>query len=229
MADRDAYIALVTSLPRPERLFFAKQPPLSRLRLDRRLSDLTPEDRETLRRIEHLLSWSNYGMEADASVSAARVAAALDGLESATLRAIIEERVDLRTVVAALRIRARGDGPPPGQWSASRLTRHLAENWRDPVFRLDRRLPWLPQAAKLLEARDPLGLERHMLDVTFRQLQRHGARHFFDFEAVVIYVLKWNIFERWSRSDARAAARRFERLADEALASFDEDDLRGAA
>ena len=229
MSDRDAYIALVTSLPSSERLFVAKQPPLSRLRLDRRLAELTPKDRGRLRRIEHLLSWSNYGMDATEDLSKDRVESALDGLESETLRAIVEERLDLRTVIAALRLRDQGEAPPAPGWSASRLTRYLAENWSDPVFRLDRRMPWLPQAAALLEGHDPLALERHILDVTFRQLQRHGAWHFFDFEAVVIYVLKWNIFDRWARADARAATRRFKALAQDALASFDQRKLREVA
>jgi len=44
MSDPDAYIALISSLPGSGRLFVAKQPPLSRLRLDRRLTALTTED-----------------------------------------------------------------------------------------------------------------------------------------------------------------------------------------
>ena len=38
MVDPDAYVALISSLPSSERLFVAKKPPLSRLRIFRRSS-----------------------------------------------------------------------------------------------------------------------------------------------------------------------------------------------
>ncbi|MCV6597506.1 MAG: DUF2764 family protein [Mangrovicoccus sp.] len=229
MSDPDAYIALVSSLPSPERLFRAKQPPLSRLRLERRLAALSPADRACLAVIEKLMSWTNYEMSDDSAVARARSKAALDGLQSATLQEIVQERMDLRAVIAALRMRRDGQSAPAAPWAQSRLIPHIRANWSDPGFKLETRLPWLKEALALLEKRDPLGLERHMLDVTHRQLQRHGAKHHFDFEAVVIYVLRWDIFDRWAQSDARAAARRFETLAQEALGDFADIDLQGVS
>ncbi|XWN31118.1 MAG: DUF2764 family protein [Devosia sp.] len=228
MSDPDAYITLVTSLPASERLFVAKKPPLSRVRLDRRLSLLTEEDRETLARIESIMSWSAYTMRDTQTVVLARLRAVMAGLTSETLRQILAERMDLRTTIAALRIRRRGNGPPAAPWGPSRLVPHIIANWSDPTFRLERRLPWLPEAVSLLQKDDPLGLERHLLDVTFRQLKRHEARHSFDFEAVVIYVLKWSIFDRWADRDTRAAERRFEALTQHALNGFDGVVLEGA-
>ena len=46
---------------------------------------------------------------------------------------------------------------------------------------------------------------------------RHRAEHQFDFEAVVIYVVKWSIVERWGRYNSAGAARRFEELTESAL------------
>lgn len=227
MADPDAYIALIASLPSSERLFRSKQPPLSRLRLERRLSALTPTDRATLSAIEGTLSWSAYDMDATGADAIARTKALLPKLESETLRAIVMERMELRATIAALRLRARGITPTTA-WGPSRLTRHILANWSDPTFKLDRHMPWLQKVVTLLEADDPLGLERHILEVTFRQLQRHAGRHSFDFEAVVIYVLKWNIFDRWARADARAATSRFESLAQDALGAFSELQREGA-
>jgi len=43
MSDPNVYIMLMSSLPSPEALFLAKRPPLSRLKLDRRLRVLAPE------------------------------------------------------------------------------------------------------------------------------------------------------------------------------------------
>ncbi|MEM6739520.1 MAG: hypothetical protein AAF646_05340 [Pseudomonadota bacterium] len=225
MSDRDSYISLVTSLPGPERLFLAKQPPLSRLRLEKRLASLEPEDRTLLAELEHFMAWGSYSMGDSDQTSITRAKALLSRLESSTLRKIVTERLDLRAAIAGLRMRRRGDPAPTAPWSASRLTRHIVQHWTDPTFELDARLPWIGEALRLLEKQDPLGLERFVLDVTHRQLKRHGARHSFDFEAVVIYVLQWSIFERWARSDGRGASARFESLTRAALADFQALDL----
>ncbi len=229
MSNIDTYIALVTSLPSSERLFAAKQPPLSRLRLERRLSALDPRDQARLEEIERLMSWRDYSMDDGNASGINRAKLALENLNNDTLQNIIMERLDLRTAIAALRMRRRNEAAPVGMWSHSRLTRHIIANWSDPTFKLDTRMPWLRQAATLMENQDPLGLERHVLRTTYDQLKRHGSNHYFDFEAVVIYVLKWNIFDRWARSDEHAATKRFETIAQEALGEFADLTLEGVS
>ncbi len=229
MSDPDAYITLVASLPSSERLFVAKQPPLTRLRLDKRLAGLSPEDRRTLAMVEDVLSWSAYDMSDGADIAIIRTKRALREIAEPTLRAIIEERMDLRTVVAALRMKARGDSAPTGTWGYGRWVNHIAGNWGDPTFRLDASMPWLREAATLMDKNDPQELERFLLGVTFKQLQRHATHHQFDFEAVVIYVLKWNIFDRWAQSDTQAAAKRFSDLSLDALRDFPDLILEGEA
>ncbi|MBY5935032.1 hypothetical protein KUV51_18655 [Tateyamaria omphalii] len=220
MSDPDAYVALVVSLPSSERLFVAKRPPLSRLRLQRRLSALSEDDARTLARIEGLLSWSAYDRGSDLHTLVSRAKVLMADLPQRTLRRIVDERMELRTAMAALRMRQGGAGAPEGAWGYGVWTSHIAANWREPAFGLDRSMPWLRRAGQLLETGDPLALQRHLLDVTFRQLQRHAGRHHFDFEAVVIYVLKWNIFDRWAKADSVAAAQRFTELSEEALQNF---------
>ncbi|WP_052249863.1 DUF2764 family protein [Tateyamaria sp. ANG-S1] len=220
MSDPDAYVSLVASLPSSERLFVAKRPPLSRLRLERRLSALSEGDARTLARIEGLLSWSAYDRGSDLRTLVGRAKAVMTDLPQRTLRRIVNERMELRTAVAALRMRHSGAGAPQGDWGYGVWTSHIAANWGDTTFGLDRSMPWLRQAWQLLEKGDPLALQRHLLDVTFRQLQRHAGRHHFDFEAVVIYVLKWNIFDRWAKADSVAAAQRFTELSEDALRHF---------
>lgn len=222
-------MTLVSSLPSSERLFVAKQPPLTRLRLDTRLAMLEPEDRQTLALVEDVLSWASYELGDGADVATARAKAALRQIKEPTLKAIIEERMELRTVVAAMRMKAAGQGAPTGTWGFGKWTAHMVRNWSDPTFRLDASMPWLREAAKLMGQHNPQELERFLLDVTFKQMQRHAARHQFDLEAVVIYVLKWNIFDRWAQSDATAAAKRFSDLSLEALKDFPDLILEGEA
>lgn len=229
MSDADAYIALVSSLPGSERLFVAKQPPLSRLRLGRRLTALRPEDARVLRLLEHALNWGDYDRDVTDAQAIERCKEALCDIPQPTLRKLLLERMDLRTAVAALRLRKQGGNPAAGTFGMGRWARHIPVNWTDPTFKLDGPMPWIKEAKQLLDAEDPLGLERLLLSVSHKQLKKHAARHFFDFEAVAIYVLIWNIFDRWAQSNAQDAAARFEHLAQQAMVGVAEIDFDGAS
>jgi hypothetical protein len=217
MKTADAYVMLMASLPRAERPFLAKQPPISRLRLDRRLLLLTPEDRALVREIETALDWRSIPIDATDAVVLARAERVLARLDSATLRGVIRDRLEIRTIVAALRRRARGGAPPTGRrWGEGRL-RRIAQSWREPGLGLDRIVPWAAEADRLLRQPDPEALERLILEASFKALQRRAAGHAFDLEAVVIYVLKWAIVDRWASQNREAAARRFDTLTEDGL------------
>lgn len=229
MQDPDAYVALICSLPRSERLFVAKQPPLSRLRLDQRLRALTPDHAETLAMLEHALSWSGYSIDVTDADATERCAATLKKIPQPTLREVFAHRMDMRTAVAALRLRRRGDSQPTGRFGISRWSRHIVQHWNEPQFGLEPVMPWLKEADQFLEKDDPLGLERLLLSESHKALRRYAGRHTFDFEAVALYVLTWNIFDRWAHSNAEDAAKRFEALAQEAMANVAGADTQGAS
>ncbi|MEX0279162.1 MAG: hypothetical protein AB3N19_16695 [Ruegeria sp.] len=228
MSDPDAYIALISSLPGSERLFVAKQPPLSRIRLDRRLSALAAEDAKVLKVLENALNWNAYDMDVTDAQAIERCKQAVKEIPQTTLRKVFMERMDLRTVVAAMRLRKNGGPAPSGAFGVGRWSRHIPANWGDPGFHLETQMPWVKDANQLLDSEDPLGLERLLLSVSHQQLKRHAARHMFDFEAVAIYVLIWNIFDRWAQRNAQDAAKRFEKLAQQAMADVAEVDFEGA-
>ncbi|MFC6669187.1 hypothetical protein [Marinobacterium aestuariivivens] len=79
---------------------------------------------------------------------------------------------------------------------------------------------WLRQAEQLLADDDPVGLERLLLQQVWQQLDRAGQDHWFDFVAVVVYVLRWNLIDRWVGYSAEIAARRFDSLVDSGLGRF---------
>ena len=108
----DTYVMLLTSLPRPGPLFIAKRPPLSRLKLEQRLRVLTPEDAEKLSLIEKVLSWSLLPLSASEEDVLNRGQKAMEQLEDKTLRDIVQTRLEIRTCVAALRRRERGELAP---------------------------------------------------------------------------------------------------------------------
>ena len=64
---------------------------------------------------------------------------------------------------------------------------------------------------------DSLGLERLILQEVWTNLGRHRGEHLFDFEAVVIYALRWHVIDRWTRYDGVIAAERFDQLVEAGL------------
>ena len=213
MSQADAYVMLISSLPNPESLFRAKRPPLSRLKLDQRLRVLTAEDARTLKLVEGALDWRRLPIDAAEGDIIARGRRALAHIDNPTLQRIVRDRLEIRSCVAALRRRARGEGPPLGRpWGFGRWVGHIERNWSDAGFRLDGVFPWLREADGLIRRSDAAALERLLLQQAYRRLQRVAGSHTFDIEAVVIYVLKWNIVNRTTRYNRVAATRRFEAL-----------------
>ena len=214
MSDPDAYIMLISGLPRPEALFLAKRPPLSRLKLDRRLRVLAPEDAKILRLVEDVLNWTALPITMTDAQVVARARSAMQNIENETLRLILRDRLETRTCVAALRRRHRGEqAPAPGTvWGYGRWVTHIARNWNETSFRLEGVFPWVREADRLLKAGDTMALQRLILEQSWKTVRRHAGEHAFDFEAVVIYVLEWDIVDSLVRFDREAAAARFGEL-----------------
>jgi hypothetical protein len=222
MNDPNAYTMLISGLPRPEALFRSKRPPLSRLKLDRRLRVLEAEDAALLARVEQILTWASMPMSMTDEQFIGTVRAAMQTINNETLRLIIRDRLEIRTCMAALRRRHRGEGPPSSAtvWGYGRWLGHIRRNWTEIGFRLDGVFPWLREADKLLKAGDSLAMQRLLLDLVWKNVSRHAGEHEFDFEAVVIYVLKWDVVDRWVRHDCELAAERFEELTETGLGDY---------
>ena len=222
MSDPNAYTMLITGLPRPEALFRSKRPPLPRIKLDRRLRVLTPEDADMLSQVEQILNWSSLPMSMTEARFVARVRDVMQAVDNETLRLIIRDRLEIRTCIAALRRRHRGEMAPSAGtvWGYGRWLGHIRRNWNEASFRLDGVFPWLREADRLLKADDSLALQRLLLDQVWKNVSRHAGEHEFDFEAVVIYVLKWDIVDRWVRHDSVQASERLEEMTEAGLGEF---------
>ena len=192
---------------------------MNRVKLEARLRVLNPEHREILDLVVKALLWFFLPLGLKEEEIIARGRKAMAQIENETLRKIILERLETRTCMAALRRRHSGQtSPPTGRdWGYGRWLNHMARNWSEPSFRLDGVFPWLREADRLMRDGDTLGLERLVLETVWRSLGRHASEHEFDFEAVVIYVLRWSVVARWTLYNGEAASKRFAELVDSAL------------
>ena len=219
MSAVDRYLMLITSLPAHRELFGAKQTPLSRLRLRQRLRLLEPEDAADLRKLAVLTEWSRLGMDEDDEAIARRARDVLPTVANDFVRDLSTWRLEMRTLVAALRRRHAGEGPPARgrAWGFGRWVPHVTRYWGEPNLRLERAFPWLPEARRLLEDGDPVGLERLLLGIVWDHLERVSEGHHFDFEAVVVYCNRWDLVARWTAYQGEAAVARFDELVEAAF------------
>lgn len=210
------------SLPYLGKLFGAKQTPLSRLKLEGRLGMLEERDAELLREIEDVIQWSHQPMDRTDTAIVAAAQRLLERLQSPVLQEVVRFRLEMRTVVAALRRRQGGQTAPRPRpaWGFGPWLGHIQRYWAEPGFRLEGSFPWVREANRLLREADSLGLERLLLETVWIRLGRFAEGHYFDFEAVVLYVLRWNIINRWTTYDGEVAVRRFIELADGGMGEF---------
>ena len=213
---------LIASLPRHGALFGARQTPLSRFRLHQRLGLLDPPDRYLLDRITDLLDWMRHGIGRSDTDILANARDLLPRIASPTLKELVTRRLELRSMVAALRSRRRGEGPPGIEvaWGFGRWIRHLRANWSEPGFRLDHVYPEVQELQRLLQSGDMLVFERTLLGIVWRDLERLSEGHHFDFEAVVIYTLRWDLVYRWTGYEGEAAVVRFDELTERAMSDL---------
>ncbi|PJE80605.1 hypothetical protein CI610_00427 [invertebrate metagenome] len=217
----NAYYTLLTSLPHIDSLFHSKVTPISRIQLDRRLSMLSKQERDVLIRVEQLTHWSHMGTDVDENVLirlATKLQSELPGQE---IRELISWRMDVRTIIAALRRKAQGgQAPAAGRWSFGNRYTYIRLNWNSPTLGLQHAFPWIPKVAECLSKNDHITLEKTLLGTVWHQLDILSSKHRFDFEAVIIYVLRWHLIDRWTRYNSDKALTYFRALTDIALGDF---------
>ena len=222
MANVDRYAMLMTSLPHHGPLFGAKQTPLSRLKLEQRLRVLEEADTVQLQLIEKLLLWGHQPMGVTDEDIVVQARQQVPQIENELLRSIVESTLEVRTFVAALRRRHRdAPAPRPGEiWGYGRWVNQIQRSWTEIAFGLQGAFPWLLEANRLLQQNDAVALERLLLDHAWDTLGRASEGHYFDFEAVVIYLLRWTIISRWTHYNRVAAAKRFGELVEVGMGEY---------
>lgn len=224
------YVTLMSSLPPIGKLFEAKQTPISQLKLDSRLKMLDEKDAILMRQMGSLITWSQQPMARTETQFIQEAQQFLTQVHHPILREIVAYRLDVRTIVIALRRRHRGESTPPtGQaWGVGSWVNYIERHWSEPGLHLEVLFPWVTEANRLLSANDSVGLERLQFAVNWKMLDRVGAGHYFDLEAVVIYLMRWSMVDRWNRYNGEAAVERFRQLVNEGIAEFTDIFAKGA-
>jgi hypothetical protein len=218
-ADTGARYLVLASLPYLPRFDHANRLPIGRETLRARLSLLPVADMQEISLALSLMSWERYPAGRTDAEIVAECGRVMRLTRSEGLRRLTAFRLGMRTIVAALRRRCRGLPPPQRneKWGLGPWVRHIERHYGDPDFGLQHRLPWVPVARRLLEQSDAVELERLLFGLVWAELDRMTAANRFGRKAVLGYVFKWDLLDRWLKDDAASASQRFDALASEAL------------
>jgi hypothetical protein len=218
----DKYITLMASMPALSTPFAAGELPMSRLGLEARLRLLDEDDAQELERIQQVMVWERIDISLPAPEIIRSVDAVMGSLNSETLRTVVRERFELRTVLAALRRRRRGEAAPPTgmAWGYGRHVDHIRRNWTRPHFGLRRAMPWLGEVRELHDVGSTLRLDQVISQVAWQGLITAQRAHEFDFDAVVLYVLRYDMIARWLGRSAEKARKRFDELVATGLGDY---------
>lgn len=183
---------------------------------------LQPHHAKDLVLIENLVHWDRMSIETSDEEMIMRGEQARDQIENEFIKEIVMWRLEMRTAVKALRRRDLGLNAPSvgSKWGFGRWLRYIETHWNEPAFGLDRNFPWISEADKLLKEKNHLALERLLLGQLWDYYGRVAGEHYFDFEAVVVYVLRWDVIDRWARYDSQRAKQRFGKMLDSALGDY---------
>ncbi|XSG83853.1 MAG: DUF2764 family protein [Methylohalobius sp. ZOD2] len=214
------YATLICSLPSHGSLSEIRQTPLSRIRLWQRLKNMLDlEDYRCLVRAVDLLEWHHHPMEESDFDFLERIHREIDHLHHPFLRDLATWRLELRSLVAALRHRNAGlTTPPQVPWGYGRWLPAIRRNWNQEFFGLEKAHPWLKEGHRLLREENAHDFEKLLLKVVWDHLDRLSIDHVFDFEAVTIYVQRWDLIDRWIRYRPAQALDRFDSLVQAGLA-----------
>jgi hypothetical protein len=212
------YYTVVASLPHLPYFAAAERLPLSRLRLEQRLRMLESDETQQIFQAEFLAGWRlPAGKIGSGAAIIAHYKNALQNITEAVLRDYVEYRLDMQTVLAALRLRQAGRDPQhyAGTWGFGRWVKHIEAHWDAADFRLAKVYPWVLDAGSHLAASDALALDRLLMDAVWCKLSRLNDANPFGFEAITAFVFKWDILQAWLLRDTAVAKRRFQILIDE--------------
>lgn len=212
------YYTVVASLPHLPYFADAERLPLSRLRLEQRLRMLDAEETRQVYQAELLAGWRlSADKLAGRGSIAARLKRALSVIDQPVLREFVEFRLDMLTILAALRIRQARINPAQSAdaWGLGRWVKHIETHWESPDFRVGTVYPWVLEAGSYLAASDAVALDRLLMDVVWQRLTRLGDANPFGFEAITAFVFKWDILQSWLLRDAGKSKQRFQKLIDE--------------
>ena len=220
MAHNTTYYTLIGSLPALPRHFEeAERAPISKLGLTERLKMLQPHDAQAIEEMADFLAWERQPLERTDDDVVARFDQFMATVDNRFAQQLIRHAFNVRSLVAALRCRRLKLDPPDG---IEPIASRIARGWSHPDFRMGNEYPWIGEVDAQLNSGAPFDLERTILNIAWRYTRQLADQFHFTFEAVVLYLIRWEVVYRWTQRNATEGQEKFEQLVTEAMGEYAE-------
>ncbi len=223
MAVSRSYYMLVASLPQLPLRFDAGRLPISWATLRERLRMLHPDDSAVTRQIGQYFLWDRQPLDRTDD----EVISSYHELERKSandlVRHLVRSRTEMRLLISAIRRRRSGGGPP--DWvgkirGSETLVSSLKRHWMDPDFQLGMKYRWVEAFTKCYDAGEMLEAQRVVFAERWDDWTRIAEKYTFSFEAIIVYLVRWEIVDRWTSQNAAAGQARFAKLIEETLGEY---------
>lgn len=211
------YFTLISSLPHLPAHFDVDRVPITRRQLLKRLSIIEGDDADDLLQLTDFLSWDRQVTEKTDDEINRDYERLCREIIHPIVREIMQDRVNIRTIVGALRRRRRNQDPPA---AIGPLVPTIRKNWGQPQFGIGLRFAWIEPFETLMESGRAIDAERVLYETMWHRRCRMADRYTFSFEAVLLYLTRWSIIDRWTSRDAEAGLERFDKIIEETLGEY---------
>ena len=216
---RREYYTLIASLPPLKKFDQAERLPINMERLKERLTMLWQEDAKVVDNVASFIIWNRLPMDRSDKEMFDAYKQLVKSIDNPVIKEMINLRIDIRTIVVALRRRYRGLPAPKSDelWGVGRWVLHIEKYWDDQNLRLAAVYPWIPQVREYLENGNALELERLQMNQVWYGVDRLADKNYFGIDVVLSYLFKWDMMQRWLANNVDAAKIRFDELISEAM------------
>ena len=216
---RREYYTLIASLPPLKKFDQAERLPINMERLRERLTILGQEDAKLVDSVASFIIWHRQPMERSDKEMFVVYKQLIESIDNPMIKEMINLRIDIRTIVVALRRRYRGlPAPKSGElWGMGRWVQHIEKYWDDQNLRLAAVYPWIPQVREYLENGNALELERLQMNQVWEGVDRLEDQNYFGIDVIFSYLFKWDMMQRWLANDVESAKIRFDELVSEVI------------
>jgi len=218
-----SYYMLVSSLPQLPARFDVGRLPISWPTLRNRLRMLEQGDGRITRQVGLYFLWDRQPLDRTDEEVIERYHELMRNMTNHLVRHLVRSRTEMRLIISCIRRRATGLGPP--DWidrvaSPDSSLGHVRKHWLDPNFNLGVRYRWVEAFRNALEAGDMREAQRAVFNERWDDWTRIAEKQTFAFEAIIAYLVRWEIIDRWTSQNVDAGKARFNQLIEETLGEY---------
>lgn len=212
---QNQYVYVATRLPYLTNIFSYTKEPIVYAKWQEIIADLTEAHQQELLEIQKITKWgagvekftmAEYFQHADKLLRHYK--------KNTCIYNILFSTVNLRIYVAVLRLQQTNN--PIAMDFAGTIFETTIDNiiakQKLPYFGMEYEYPWIKDALPYLRADKSFEFERFLLNHHWQLLAKMSANNWFNFNAIVIFMLKMNLIRRWLKYDAERAKSRLENM-----------------